>query len=77
MSEEQNNEWTTEWPQEEGRYWLYGRVWGDEEPCLYYAEVKKIANGFMTTCSGHFLFKGDCDDQPQFQRIKLPELPPS
>jgi hypothetical protein len=68
------NEWTSEWPTEAGEYWLYGRVWSDEEPKLYYVEVRKGANCIMCVCHGNFLYNSDCEDG-QWQKITLPDLP--
>jgi hypothetical protein len=69
------NDWTSEWPTEASRYWLFARVWGDEEPKLYHVEVWKIANGFAYVCNGHFLGRNDVKGEPAWQPITLPELP--
>ena len=68
-------DWIKIFPEEEGLYWLYARVWSDEKPKLYPAEVLKISNGFLYTCKGQFLFEDDIEGDFYFRKMELPELP--
>jgi hypothetical protein len=70
------NNWTTEWPTEEGMYWAYGCLWGDERPRLCHCEVHKgSGDNSIYVCKGHFLFKRDTTGAVKWQKITPPELP--
>ena len=72
--------WTKEFPQEVGIFWFYGYrygragIGGDNEPELILMENRKIANGFMLTGDGQFVFEGEVEN-PHFLPADLPELP--
>ncbi|MCK5608945.1 hypothetical protein KAR91_44135 [Candidatus Pacearchaeota archaeon] len=72
--------WFEQWPEKEGLYWFYGyrygKFFGDEKnkPELVLVNVRKIANGFMYTGDGQFMFESEVE-KPHFQKVVLPELP--
>ena len=59
------NEWSNEFPSEEGVYWFYGDPFHGQlscdfenssiEPNLYYVQVKQISNGLIAVASGQFM----------------------
>ncbi len=54
-------EWSTEFPKKEGKYWFYGYRYGkisvgeECEPELMFAEVMKTSNGFLYVANGHMM----------------------
>ena len=62
-------------PLVKGRFWLYGKVWGDEAPDLYIIEVMKVSNGFMHTLKGSYLFDNDIEGECYITKLHDPELP--
>ena len=52
------NDWTAEWPEEEGYFWFFGWCWGvDGEPEMHFVENRKISNGFTRITNGYFMWK--------------------
>ena len=57
-------EWTREWPKQAGRYWFLGYDFGsghDQPVRLHNVSVRKIRNGFMYICDGHFIYPGKAE----------------
>ena len=71
------NTWTklNKLPNEEGRFWLHGRVWGDEKPKLHIMQSVKIANGYMQSLRGSMLFDSDIEGEFFITPLHDPELP--
>ena len=75
-------QWSKTWPEKEGLYWFYGYRYGKyfssqkelNEPELVLMEVTKIANGFMYTGDGQFMYESEVEE-PHFQKVILPQLP--
>ena len=69
-------EWITEWPKEEGVYWFYGYCFRDRNrpPELHYVEINKISNGWMIVTNGHFMYKSE-GGFGLWKKANLPELP--
>jgi len=74
------SKWSKEWPNKEGLYWFYGYRYGKyfgnkkNDPELGLVNVRKIANGFMHTCDGQFMYESEVEE-PHFQKAILPKLP--
>ena len=75
------DDWQTEFPKEEGKYWFYGYRHGkmgimkkENKPELMYVEVRKISKGFLYVASGRIMFESEVEC-PHFKKIDLPELP--
>lgn len=75
-----DNDWTQEWPTEEGFYWFYsyrhGRVSVGEEakPKLLVMEAMKSMTGIACVASGSFVHNSE-PEEAWFKKIILPELP--
>jgi hypothetical protein len=73
-------EWTREFPKEEGYYWFYGKRYGvsslskDKPPELMLVKVNKIRNGFSYVADGQFMYRTEPTEY-YFQKAKLPKLP--
>ncbi len=65
----------TQLPAKSGRYWLYGKIWGDTRPELYIIDIVKIASGYLHTCRGSGLFKTDVEGDFFITPLHDPELP--
>jgi len=74
------DDWTTEFPKEEGHFWFYGYRYGkvscvqSQKPELLFVKVRKISNGYMHITEGHCMWENEVEDA-HFQRVKLPKLP--
>lgn len=62
-------------PNIEGRFWLYGCVWGDDKPKLYIIEAMKVSNGFLHSLKGDFLFDADIAGFFFITELRDPKLP--
>ena len=73
-------DWSTEFPKEEGEYWFYGYRYGkiscgrEEEPELMFVEVRKTSNGFLFIAAGQMMWESEVEE-PHFMKVDLPELP--
>ena len=66
---------TKTFPNIEGRFWLYGRVWGDKKPQLYILESLKISNGFLYSAKGSYLWENEIEGVFYIMELFDPELP--
>ncbi len=62
-------------PQKEGWFWLYGRVWGDDEPEFHAVDVIKIANGYLHKYASAHLTEEDIEGDFWFFEARMPKIP--
>ncbi len=67
--------WINKIPDIDGKYWLYAKIWGDEEPHLYIIKVMKVSNGYIWECRGAFLYPNDIEGKCYTTELLPPELP--
>ena len=76
------NEWTTYFPKEPGRYWFYGYMYGKiscgrkQNPELILVDVHRIVNGLSYIANGQFMYKSEveCAHFKKFEPFELPNL---
>lgn len=69
------HDWTREWPQSEGVYWLYGvRSRYAEKPQLMMVRVRKGANALVCVAEGAFLYQ-DEGAGGMWMPVDVPSLP--
>ena len=70
----------TKYPEKEGLFWLYGYRYGkvscgsETKPELMLMKVRRVANGWLYTADGQFVFPGEVEC-PHFMEVVTPELP--
>ena len=75
-----HDEWSTEFPKEEGMFWFYGYRYGKiscgqkSKPELLLIKVNKTRNGYIHVSEGQFMFEDEVEE-PHFIKATLPSLP--
>ena len=66
--------WQTQWPEEPGFWWFYGRCFRNEKPKLYMVDIWKGKDYTAYVTEGHFLYREE-GAKGFFQKAEVPELP--